>query len=237
MTTVNTATGAIPFTIGDADTPVDSLTLSKNSSNLTLVPTNNIVFGGSGANRTVTVSPAAGRTGTATITVSVSDGVNSASDAFVLTVNAANTPPTITGIADQTIDEDTTTAALSFTVGDAETAAGSLTLSKGSSNATLVPTNNIVFGGSGSNRTVTVSPAANQNGTATITVNVSDGQYSASTSFVVTVNAVNDAPTISSIADQTINVSGSTGPRRPWVASRWRPTTPGATTTSGGSTG
>src|SRR5439155_193483 len=77
-----------------------------------------------------------------------------------------------------------------FTVGDAESAAGSLTLSKGSSNATLVPTNNIVFGGSGSNRTVTVSPAANQNGTATITVTVSDGQYSASTCFVVTVTTL-----------------------------------------------
>src|SRR3989454_1101750 len=189
-TTVDTATAAIPFTVGDADTLVDSLTLSQGSSNATLVPTNNIVFGGSGSNRTVTVTPAAGQTGVATITVTVSDGVNSASDTFVLTVNAVNTPPTITGIADQTIDEDTTTGALSFTVGDAESAAGSLTLSKGSSNPTLVPTKNIVFGGSGANRTVTVSPAAGQTGSATITVAVDDGQYSASTSFVVTVTTL-----------------------------------------------
>ena len=48
-----------------------------------------------------------GQTGSATITVTVSDGTNTASDTFVLTVNAVNTPPTITGIADQTINEDT----------------------------------------------------------------------------------------------------------------------------------
>ncbi|PYI89135.1 MAG: hypothetical protein DME26_01905, partial [Verrucomicrobia bacterium] len=178
---VNGTAGPLSFTIGDLDTPVGSLTLSAGSSNPTLVPTNNIVFGGSGTNRTVTVTPANNQTGSATITVSVSDGSNSASDTFVLTVNAVNTPPTITGIADQIINEDTATAAMGFAVGDAETTPGSLTLSKGSSNPTLVPTNNIVFGGSGANRTVTVTPAANQNGSATITMSVSDGQYSVST--------------------------------------------------------
>ena len=46
--TVNTATPAVPFTVNDTDTPAASLTLSGGSSNPTLVPTNNIVFGGSG---------------------------------------------------------------------------------------------------------------------------------------------------------------------------------------------
>jgi hypothetical protein len=87
-TPTNVPTAAIAFTVGDTDTPVANLTLGKASSNPTLAPTNNIVFGGSGANRTVTVTPAAGQLGTATITVSVSDGTNSASDTFVFTVNA-----------------------------------------------------------------------------------------------------------------------------------------------------
>ena len=94
-TTVSTATSAVPFTVNDTDTPVASLTLSGASSNPTLVPTSNIMFGGSGGNRTVTVSPAANQTGTATITVSVSDGTSSASDTFVLTVNAVNPAPTV----------------------------------------------------------------------------------------------------------------------------------------------
>src|SRR2546428_398398 len=104
-------------------------------------------------------------------------------------VTASNTAPTITSIANQTINEDTATGALSFTVGDAETAPGSLTVSGSSSNTTLVPNANIVFGGSGANRTVTVTPAANGNGTATITVTVSDGQLSTSTAFQLTVTA------------------------------------------------
>ncbi len=88
------ATVAIPFTIGDAETPATSLTVSGSSSSTTLVPNANIVFGGSGANRTVTVTPAAGNTGTAQITVTVSDGTNTASSPFTLTVTPA---PTNTG--------------------------------------------------------------------------------------------------------------------------------------------
>src|SRR4029079_11177659 len=103
-TSVNTPTAAIPFTIQDAQTPAGNLTLGKSSSNLTLVPTNNIVFGGSGSNRTVTVTPASGQTGTSTISVSVSDGTNSASDSFVLTVTGVNSPPTITGLPAQSIN-------------------------------------------------------------------------------------------------------------------------------------
>ena len=45
-TMMNTPTAAIPFTVTDADTPVNNLTLSASSSNPTLVPINNIVFGG-----------------------------------------------------------------------------------------------------------------------------------------------------------------------------------------------
>lgn len=94
-TTANTATAAIPFTVNDPETPAANLTLSKGSSNLALMPTSNIVFGGSGANRTVTLTPAANQTGSATITVSVSDGTNSVSDSFVLTVNAVSLAPTV----------------------------------------------------------------------------------------------------------------------------------------------
>src|SRR6185369_7104998 len=138
-TTMNTATATIPFTVNDADTAAASLTLSGSSANTTLVPNANIVFGGSGTSRTVTVTPAANQTGTATISVTVSDGSLTASDSFVLTVNAVNTGPTISDVADQTIDEDTSTGALSFTVGDGETAAGSLVVSGSSSNPALVP--------------------------------------------------------------------------------------------------
>ena len=75
-------------------------------------------------------------------------------------------------------------------MGDVETGVSSLTVSGSSNNLTLVPNGNIVFGGSGANRTVTVAPAANQTGTANITVTVSDGSLSTPTSFQLTVNAI-----------------------------------------------
>ena len=87
-TPVSTPTVAVPFILSDADTPVANLTLSSSSSNPALVPTNNIVFGGSGSNRTVTVLPAAGQTGSTTVTVGVSDGALSASNSFTVTVTS-----------------------------------------------------------------------------------------------------------------------------------------------------
>src|SRR6185369_671141 len=125
--------------------------------------------------------------GTATITVTVSDGQLSAFDTFDVTVSAVNDAPTISNIADQTTPVNTATAAIAFTAGDIDTALTSLTVSGSSDNPILVSDGNIVFGGSGANRTVTVTPAAGQSGTATITVSVSDGQLSAIDSFVLTV--------------------------------------------------
>ena len=218
-----TVTG-VAFTVGDAETTAGSLTISGSSSNQTLVPNGNVVFGGSGANRTVTVTPAANQSGTTTIAVTVSDGTLTASDTFVVTVTPVNDVPTIANITDQTVEQNTSTGALAFTVGDVETAAGSLTVSGSSSNQTLVPNGNVVFGGSGANRTVTVTPAANQSGTTTITVTVSDGTLTASDTFVVTVVngdfAISATPASQSIArgdSATYNVlitftSGFSGP-------------------------
>ncbi|HXJ55654.1 MAG TPA: LamG-like jellyroll fold domain-containing protein, partial [Verrucomicrobiae bacterium] len=209
----DTSTAAIAFTVGDAESSPASLVVSGSSSNPTLVPNANIVFGGSGANRTVTVTPAAGQSGTATINVTVSDGTNSANTSFVLTVTPlVNTAPTISAVSNQTINEDTSTAAIAFTVSDAESSPASLVVSGSSSNPTLVPSANMIFGGSGANRTVTVLPATNQNGTATLTLTVSDGALTTGTSFVLTVTPVNDVPTITSLANQTIPANTSTPP-------------------------
>jgi hypothetical protein len=82
----NTATPAIPFTVGDTDTPLTSLTISATSSNPSVAPTSGIVFGGSGANRTVTITPAAGQSGVSEITITVNDGKWSDSSTFTLTV-------------------------------------------------------------------------------------------------------------------------------------------------------
>ncbi|TPD69839.1 lectin-like domain-containing protein [Flavobacterium microcysteis] len=101
----------------------------------------------------------------------------------------ANNNPTISTIANQSVCANAATSALTFTVADVETPAASLTVTRSSSNTTLVPNANIVVSGTGANRTVTVTPAANQHGTATITLTVTDQLgATATTTFTVTVN-------------------------------------------------
>ena len=117
-----------------------------------------------------------------------------ASDAFVLTVTAANTAPLISDVSNQTIPVNGATSAVPFTVSDAETSAGSLVVTAASSNTTLVPVNNVVLAGSGGARTVRVTPAAGLSGTATITLTVSDGSLTASDAFVLTVLSVPAGP-------------------------------------------
>ena len=209
-TNEDTATGELAVTLGDEETAVADLTLSASSSNTVLVPDANIVLGGSGANRTVTVTPASNQSGSATITLTVSDGTASSTDTFVLTVNAVNDAPTISDVNSLSTNEDTATSALAVTLEDVETAVADLTVSASSSNTVLVPDANIVLGGSGANRTVTVTPASNQNGSTTITLTVSDGTASSTDTFVLTVNAVNDAPTISDVANQVANEDTAT---------------------------
>jgi hypothetical protein len=70
--------------------------------------------------------------------------------------------PVISAILSQTIAANTTTGPISFTVADVETPAANLTLAGYSDNPALIPNNpaNIAFGGSGANRTVTITPAA-----------------------------------------------------------------------------
>ena len=132
-------------------------------------------------------------------------------DSDAHTVSVPNTSPTISNIADQATNEDTATGAIPFTVGDGETVAASLVVSATSSNTVLVPNANVVVGGSGASRTVTLTPAANESGTSTISVMVSDGSLTTTDTFVLTVNSVNDAPSFTGGPNQT--VSSNAGPQ------------------------
>ena len=58
---------------------------------------------------------------------------------MTITVNAVNDAPTISDIADRTIAEDSSTGAIPFTIGDADNASATLTVSGASSNTALVP--------------------------------------------------------------------------------------------------
>ena len=199
-TTEDVPTAAIPFTVGDPETPAADLTVTASSDNVGIIPNANITIAGTGANRTVQVTPEPNQSGAAIITLTVFDGVNSTPITFQVTVNTVDDAPTITTIPNQTIAEDAQTIPLPFTINDVETPIPSLTVTTSSNNLTLVPLANIILGGSGANQTVQVTPAANQFGIAVITVSVDDGDNTTSTTFQVTVTSVNDLPTITAIA-------------------------------------
>jgi hypothetical protein len=81
-TLVNVALPPISFTIGDLETAPDGLEVTVSSSNPSVVPESGVFLGGAGANRTVTITPAAGQTGNAVVTITVSDLLLSTNRSF-----------------------------------------------------------------------------------------------------------------------------------------------------------
>ncbi len=96
-----------------------------------------------------------------------------------------NTEPTISDIPDQTLCTNSATSAIPFTIGDAETDVNDLEVTGFSANPNFVPNSGIVIGGSGANRTVTITPVANKSGNAIIYIMVDDGYSQVIEEFTV----------------------------------------------------
>jgi uncharacterized repeat protein (TIGR01451 family) len=208
----DTTLGPLALAISDSETPAESLVLTGASSNPSLVPASSIVYGGSGTARSFSVNPATNAWGTVWITNTVTDGDGlSTSTSFMLTVTSVPDPPVITDILNQSGNEDTVIGPILFVIGDAESSATTLNLSGASTAPGLIPNANIQFGGSGSNRTVTLRPLTNQFGTATISITVGDGTSMTTDQFVVTVNSINDLPTINDVSNRAINEDSPSG--------------------------
>lgn len=169
-----TGTGTLYFTIGDTETSFGSLAVTAASSDPTLLP--GLTLGGTNAQRSIVVAAASDRTGQALVTLTVTDGeALTTSSTFHVTVTTANTRPTLSALpTHQLVGPAQTPSAVSFTVGDSETAAGSLVVTATSSNTTLVPEANIALGGGGASRTVLITPVAGQTGCAVIKLRVAD---------------------------------------------------------------
>src|SRR5690606_31946477 len=78
------------FTIGDAESAPGDLQLIVGTSNPELVPVENVRFGGTGATRTLSITPRANVNGWSTVWVKVSDGDLDAVTSFVLVVAVAD---------------------------------------------------------------------------------------------------------------------------------------------------
>jgi len=148
-------------------------------------------------------SKIAGLTDTnATFVCVITNSVGSVtSSPALLTVNDA---PAISGIMDQVLSRNLSAQPLSFMVSDSLVPAAALSVSAVSSNATLVPDGGLVLGGSGTNRTLTISPATNQTGYARINLAVNNGFATTSQAFMVTVVSNNLPPVLWAIPNHTM---------------------------------
>ena len=185
------------------------------------------------SNGTLTYTPAPNANGSATITLRARDdggtanlGVDvSPAQTFAINVTAVNDTPSFTKGADVTVLEDS----------GANTVAGWATaISKGGGadesgqTLTFVVTNNTnpaLFATGpavdATNGNLTFTPAANAHGTATITLRLDDNgggaNQSATQTFDITVTNVNDVPSFTKGADQTVLEDAGPQTVNPWA--------------------
>jgi len=186
------------FAVSDADNGSFSFGLSgeptgmtvDSSGNLTWTPSN--AQGGITYNVTVTVDDLSGGTDT---------------QSWSVTSTADNDSPTVANpVSDFSVDEDAANTVIDLADGaanvfdDIDNDDASLAYAVDSnSNPALVGASI-----NGSNELV-LSYTADGNGSASITVSADDGEFTVTDDFVVTVTALNDAPTINLGTDQTVD--------------------------------
>jgi PKD repeat protein len=174
------------------------------------LPANTLTFSlGAGAPAGAAITAAGGFTWTPTeaqgpgdysITVNVSDGTATASTSFSVHVNEANNAPVVNNPGNKTVDEGTLLS-VTVTATDSDIPAQTLTFSLGTAPAGAA----ITAGGA-----FTWTPTEAQGpGDYPVTVNVSDGALSGSTTFNVHVNEVNIAPVLAQPSDMTVNEGAS----------------------------
>src|SRR5207245_1788222 len=191
--------------------------MTATSSNPGLIPNPTVTYTSPGATGSLSFTPAANQSGTATITVTVTDdggtangGVNTITRTFTVTITAVNRAPTLDAINDPAaILEDAGAQTINLTGiaaggGESQT----LTITATPSNPGLIPNPTVSYTSPNATGSLSYTPVANASGTATITVTVTDNGGTANggintftRTFIVAVTAVNDAPTLDPIAD------------------------------------
>ena len=225
---------------GADETTAQALALSASSSDETVVAAVGLDLSAAtwqspDGDPTIAFTPVADAIGTTVITVTAldngtsgpSDDPLSISQTFTVTVTEVNDAPTIGAISTPgAVSEDSAESApitipgLSTGGGADESSGGSsqtLTLTASSSDEAVVPAANVAFivptwSTGDDDPTATFTPAPDVNGTADITITVTDdgttaggeAHLSASTTFTVTVNGVNDPPTFDDIGPVTV---------------------------------
>jgi hypothetical protein len=140
-----------PFNFSSASATITATVTSGSS----IVPQGNITLVTPGTNGTILLTPLPGTSGSVGVDLRAILAGQTTLVSFVTVFRPY--PPTIAPIADRTILEDGSTN-VPFIVSDPDTPLGSLVLSASASNPSLLDAGGITLGGSGSNRTVLLTP-------------------------------------------------------------------------------
>ena len=200
------------FAVGDSGPAVTSVTASSTVQGL--VPDANLSVTGNGPVRALQAMPLANTSGVTTITVTANlSGGGVVNSSFQLTVAPVNDLPSFTKGADQTVNEDAGVQtinnwATAISAGPNE-AGQTLTFIVTNDNPTLFSAAPAIS----SAGTLTYTPAANASGVANLTVTLKDNggtanggvDTSASQTFKITVQSVNDAPSFTKGPDKTFD--------------------------------
>src|SRR5438445_2946175 len=129
---------------------------------------------------------------------------------YSVPTTATNQPPTLNSVSDLTINENAGLQTVNLTgiTPGATNETQTLIVTAASSNQSLVPNPAVNYASPNTTGSLSFRPTMNAFGTAVITVTVNDGQPQNNTiprSFSVTVNAVNQPPTLDSLGNLTIN--------------------------------
>lgn len=157
----------------------------------------------SGTAPNVTYTPDPDFFGSDNFLFEASDGEATSQGTVTITVTAVNDAPVIAAVGNQSTNEDTDLGPIVLNVSDVDNDLSELVVSGLSGDDTLVANSGIVIVATGGDPEMTVSPLPDQNGDVAIGVTVSDGQATASTDFDLTVNPINDAPTVTAPGNQT----------------------------------
>ena len=124
----------------------------------------------------------------------------------LIPIKTTNQPPTLNAIVNISFNENAgpQTVNLSGITSGATNEVQTLTVTASSSNPGLIPTPTVIYTSPNTTGSIVLTPAVNAYGSATITVTVNDGGASnniVSRTFTVTVNPVNQAPTLNALAN------------------------------------
>jgi uncharacterized repeat protein (TIGR01451 family) len=162
---------------------------------------------------------------------------NGASTTLPITVTVTDPPPSITDVANITRDEDNGATGdasaimvigpIAVTIGGVGVNVNTAQLEAVSADTAVIPQSAIVLGGSGANRTVTITVprhafnalSASVGAPSNITLTVRNGSASASDDFNVRLIAVNDPPVLRVLAERSFTgpITNLTGSIPDWL--------------------